>query len=904
MNALRKLSATRVREVEYLFSRVLDVPHAERGEFLREACGSDGELYGEVLELLEASEEADTFLDTLDAVAAAALLRETAELEPRRVGPYHLLAEIGRGGMGVVYRAEQIDGQLERQVALKLIKRGMDTDALITRFLNERQILARLEHPHIARLLEGGVTENGQPYFAMEYVEGVPLTMYCDAHGLDVDARLELFDDVCRAVQYAHQNLVVHRDLKPSNILVAEGGRVKLLDFGIAKLLGPDDVAEQTRTRAPILTPEYAAPEQLRGEPISTAADVYALGVILHELLSGCRPSMYPDNVADSGERSAAHVRVPRPSAVDGLPKRIRRRLTGDLDVIVMKALRIEPQRRYNSVDALRDDLQRHRAGLPVIARGDPWGYRLKKFVGRHRAVAVASLLALLSLSAGLSVAVVQAREKALEAKKAEEVKDFVLSLFEHAQPEASGGRDISVREMVDLGATRVVTELEAQPQVQAEMMALLGDVYISLDGNAEAEELLERSLATREALYGDVHPEIARTLFLIGKLRYQTGDYDEAEAYLLKTLDQQEALGRETHVETADVLSTLAQVLLWVGRFEDARVRSDEALRIRRARYGPGHPMVGKSIAQQAKIRYREGNYAEAVVMYREALSLLRDAPAGHRSDKLTVLEGLALALQDLGNYEESERVTREHLDQGVALYGPDHSNVATMQHNLAKLLKQQGKFAAADSMYREALGVYRRALGDDHVYVAVTMHDLGSLRLSQGEYQEAETLLRTSLAIYRKQMGDDHAYVAMNLNTLGRLLSRTGAFDEAEAHFREAVTSYRRALPADHPVVGTSLIDLGGLLMRRGRPAEAEPLLREAFRLWTIAFADSDRRAIQAHLELGNCLVSLRQFDEAMALLKRAGELATQYLGSNHVYAVRAATSLETLHEMRPTP
>ncbi len=901
MRSMYHASASHRREVERLFFQALDVAVERRAEFLRKACRGDGELYNEVSELLASSDEAGAFLDAIDAAAAAALLRQTAEMEPKLVGPYRLVAEIGRGGMGVVYRAEQIDGQFERQVALKLIKRGMDTDALISRFLNERQILARLEHPNIARLLEGGLTENGQPYFAMEYVDGVPLKTYCDAHELDINTRLALFDDVCSAVQYAHRNLIVHRDLKPSNVLVAEGGVVKLLDFGIAKLLS-QEAAEQTRTRVPVLTPEYAAPEQLRGEPISTATDVYALGVILHELLTGCRPLVHPSHEArrDFG----THVAPPRPSAVEGLSKRIRRRLRGDLDVIVMKALRIEPERRYISVEALREDLQRHRSGLPVLARGDPWGYRVRKFVGRHRSGAIASLLVLLSLSAGLSIAVVQARQKALEAKKAEEVKDFTLSLFQHAEPETSGGRDISVREMVNLGAERVLTELGGQSEVQAEMMALLGDVYISLDAFAEAERLLERSLTTLEALYGDVHPEIARVHFLLGKLRRKTGDYDEAEAHLLQALTLQNALGRETHEDTANVLSMLAQTLLWVGRFEEAQTYSGEALRIRRSRYGPDHPLVAMSIAEQAKIRYREGDYAGAEATYREALSLLTESPGSRPSDELTILEGLALTLQDLGDFEESERVTRDQLDRNVALYGPGHSNVATVQHNLARLLKNQGKFAAADSMYEMALDVYRHALGGDHIYVAVTMHDLGSLRLSQGQFQEADTLLRASLDIYREQVGDHHAYVAMNLSTLGRLFSETGALGEAEAHFRKAVVSYRDALPADHPVIGTSLINLGRLLLRRGRPTEAEPVLREVFQLWTNAFADSDRRTIEAYLELGNCLLSLRRFDESKEMLERASGLATQHLGSDHTYAVRAATSLETLHEMRSIP
>lgn len=895
------LSSARVREIERIFFRALDVPTENRTEFLREASQGDEDRYREVSDLLAANAEAGDFLEKLDAAAAADLLKKTAYLQQKQIGPYSVVAEIGRGGMGVVYLAERTDGQFERQVALKLIKRGMDTESIISRFLNERQILARLEHPHIARLLDGGVTESGRPYFAMEFVDGDPLTAYCDEHALDVEARLELFTDVCRAVEYAHQNLVVHRDLKPSNILVKKDGQIKLLDFGIAKLLGPDHVAESTRGAFPVLTPEYAAPEQLEGQPITTATDVYALGVILYELLAGQRPPALKDARTGTDERLGPYSDPPPPSSLASISRRLRRRLSGDLDTIVLKALRIEPERRYASVEALREDLLRHISGRPVLAHPESFGYRLRKYVARHRAVAVAAVLVLLSLSTGLSLALVQARAKAAEAEKAEEVKNFVLSLFEHARPETSGGREITVRQMVDQGAARILTDLEGQPRIQTEMMALLGDIYISLDAYTEADQLLERSLGIRKALFGNVHPELAQSYFLLGKLRRHTGKYEEAESFLLLALAQRRESGQEMHRETAEILSHLAQTVLWVGRFEEARAYSREALRIRRTLFAPDHPLLAASLGEQAKIRYREGDYEEAIATYREALALLENSSRETYSGELPLLEGLALALQDQGIFEESERVARKQLDRAVALYGPDHSDVATVLHNLARLLKNQGKFAAADSMYRRALDVYRRALGDDHLYVAITMHDLGSLRLSQDDFSHADSLLRASLEIYRSQLGIDHAYVAMNMNTLGLLLMDTGALEEAEVRFRQAVTTYRKALPADHPVIGTSLIQLGRLLVRKGRPAEAEPALREVLRLWSAAFSETDRRTIEAHLELGNCLLALGRFDESEAMLEKARALAVDGFGPDHHLATQANAFITLLHEKR---
>ncbi|MFQ5572464.1 MAG: serine/threonine protein kinase, partial [Rhodothermales bacterium] len=461
--------------IDDLFAAALDHPPEERTAFIDRACTGNPALRDELESLLRAYHASEHYLEAIDADRARALIESVGELvcEEQRIGPYQVVRELGRGGMGAVFLAERADGQFEQQVALKLIKRGMDSDAILRRFLRERQILAHLRHENIARLLDGGVSDEDRPYFAMEYIDGLPLPDYCDTHRLDVEARLRLFQDVCRAVQYAHRSLIVHRDLKPSNMLVTEDGTVKLLDFGIAKLLDPEAQSGATAlTEAGLraMTPEYAAPEQVRGEPVTTATDVYTLGVVLYELLTGHRPYQFERREPKAIARVINDVEPELPSTAvrretdiqhtDGTtetvtplsvsrarstqPDRLRRRLSGDLDTVVLKALRKEPERRYASAEAFVEDIRRHLAGLPVLAQKDTLAYRASKFVRRHTVgVVFATALGLLTLGSAVVMALQQA-ETMREAAKAEEVKSFVMSLFEMSDPDASKGETIT----------------------------------------------------------------------------------------------------------------------------------------------------------------------------------------------------------------------------------------------------------------------------------------------------------------------------------------------------------------------------------------------------------------------------------------------------------------------------
>ncbi|MEK7330512.1 MAG: serine/threonine-protein kinase, partial [Candidatus Eisenbacteria bacterium] len=479
-----------------------------RTAFLDQACDGDAELRALVEALIRADESAGAFLDRPAAELAPELLAGEPEPAPeppmagRQIGPWRVVREVGRGGMGAVYLAERADGAFEQTVALKLIKRGLARAEILQRFLRERRILARLEHRNIARLADGGVTDDGLPWFAMEYVEGQPITDWCDEHRAGVEERLRLFRAVCDAVQYAHRNLVVHRDLKPSNIFVTADGEVKLLDFGIARLLSdePDgDALTLTREGLRVLTPHYAAPEQLRGEAATTATDLYSLGVVLYELLSGARPF---GRSATSLDQLRREVLEEEPVPPSGLRSEWRHPLRGDLDNIVLTALRKEPQRRYPSVEALLADLERYREGRPVQATPPSARYRIAKFVRRNRVSviagavvtltflvgvvatmwqAVAAALVVASLVGGLAVSIGQTRLARREARKAEEVRSFLLRVFEVADPYHSRGQSVTARELLDQGARRIDSELKGQPALRAEMLGVLADLYLKL---------------------------------------------------------------------------------------------------------------------------------------------------------------------------------------------------------------------------------------------------------------------------------------------------------------------------------------------------------------------------------------------------------------------------------------
>jgi serine/threonine-protein kinase len=944
-----------------VFAAVLERPPEERAAHLGEACAGQPALLAELTSLLAAHIGAGGFLERIDTTGAAALFEPPGEdtaAEGRLVGPYRILGELGRGGMGTVYLAARADGAFEQDVALKLVKRGMDSEAILERFRRERQIVARLEHPHIARLLDGGASEDGQPYFAMECVRGTPLTEYCDARRLAVGERLRLFEQACGAVQYAHGRLVVHRDLKPSNILVTEDGELKLLDFGIAKLLteeGTGVATALTREGAPPLTPEYAAPEQFRDEPVTTAADVYALGVVLYELLAGRRPherAGKAPSIADAPEPdrpSAAVVRRVEVSRGDNAaervepetvaaarsttPERLRRMLAGDLDTIVLQALRFEPVRRYSSAGAMAEDLRRYRVGLPVTARPDTMRYRMAKFVRRHGLAVAAAVLVTVALVAGLATSLwqagVAARERDAarrEAVRAQAVQEFLVRLFKGADPTEAKGRDITARELLERGMERIQAELAGEPGIQAELLHAVADIYQSLGRNDRARPLQDRSLELLRQVHGPEHVLVARGIHGLAGIVHGTGEYDAAEKLYREALAMRQRLLPPDQLEIAESLDGLGTLLTTRAKLAEAETLHRRALAIRQRRLGLDHPDTAITVSNLANLLWAKGDYQGAEEQHREALRVRRKA-LGNLDPRVAVsLSSLGAAVLARGDPEGAEALHREALDIRRRLFGEEHPSVALSVHHLAAALHSEGKLREAEVFYRQALDLDRNLLGRDHPSVAVGLTNLANVLADEGRFGEAKPLFEQALALHRRASGARHPRVARSLGVeasaliaegrprealrllpealainrasygdghptvagVVRLMAKAradlGELPEAEKLFREALEVQRRTLPEAHYATADSLLGLGEVLLAANRPAEAEPYLREALRQTERTLPARHWRRAEVQSVLGACLWRLAPGEEARSRLAAGYEGLRSARGEGH--------------------
>jgi eukaryotic-like serine/threonine-protein kinase len=793
------IPAERWERVKELFAAALALEAGGREAFLAQQCGPDETLRGEVESLLSAHDGAGGFLSEREATGPAGPPVPEPMLG-RRLGPYRLVGLIGRGGMGEVCLAVRDDDQFQKLVAVKLIRRGLDDASMLIRFRAERQILARLEHPGIARLIDAGATEEGWPFFVMEHVEGQRIDAYADAARLDTAARLALFRSVCAAVQYAHQNLVVHRDIKPANILVTAEGQPKLLDFGVAKLLGPDAAGQTTATAFAPLTPAYASPEQILGQPVSTATDVYSLGVLLYELLTARSPYDAPSGPMEL--LTAVVEREPRSSG-----------LHGDLDDVLMMALRKEPSRRYPSVEAFSEDVRRYLAGLPVAARKGTWSYRTGKFVRRNR-LSLAATAAVLALAVAFAVnTAAQARRVARERDKAERVSEFLVGLFTVADPGQAKGSSVTAREMLDRGAARIATELAGEPEVQAALMHTMGRVYVSLGLYDQAAPLLDKALRTRQRVLGGEHRDVAASLQALGNVMSDKGDHAGAEALLAQSL----------------------------------------AIR-RRAR--PVDPLdVAGSLNSLAALRLKLGDYRGAEPLFREALDLRRGALGARHVEVARSLNNLALVLDKAGDYANAEGLHREALAVRRELLGPDHPDVSRSLNNLGLVLMHRDDLAGAEAAMRESLAAKRRLLGDGHPDVGRSATNLGLVLFRRADYDGALALYREVLAIDRQRFGEEHSEVATDLMNIARVLRRKGDAASSEALHRQALAMSRRLLGHDHPNVATALANLAELLCERGRAREGEPMAREALEIHRRTLPAGHPYIVETEQDLAAC-------------------------------------------------
>jgi serine/threonine-protein kinase len=855
------MDAEQWRLVQELFDGAVDLPPAEREAFLHDRCGSDEKLLEEVLSLIGADEKQYSLLDR-PATDLFDIVPEVS-LVGRSIGAYRIVEKIAAGGMGAVFLAERADGQYSQKVALKLIKPGMNSEEVLRRFRSERQILAGLNHPNISSLVDGGLTDDGLPWFAMEYVEGEPIDTYCDRRRLTIDDRLRLFLVVCRAVQYAQQNLVVHRDLKPSNILVSEDGTVKLLDFGIAKLLDEGDarpeLSDLTRTGLRVMTPGYASPEQVRGDLVTTASDVYSLGVVLYRLLTGSPPYQLTGSDPLEMEKAICHTAPEKPSqsvthsgpakssdeptgpsiasicwARRAQPAQLRRRLAGDLDNICLMALRKERERRYQSADQLADDIERHLDGHPVVARKDSLGYRTGKFCGRHKIEVFAAVVLLVVISSVVvfyTARLTRERDRAgYEAAKAAGVSEFLTGLFTVADPNESRGETVTARELLDRGAVRIQTELSDQPQTQAEMLAVVGKVYHQLGLLTKADSLITEAMNLQIKTLGRLHPDASATIHELAVVAYDRGQLVRSEALYREALEIDRQLWGEEHQTVAADCNDLAAVLRRKGEIEEATELFERAFAMRVRLLGENHPDVAHSMNHLGGLLHDRGQDERAEQLLRKGLEIRRNLYGDGHFEVVASLGKLARFLRDRGDYEESKRYYREGIQILHKLVGDNHHYVGDMSSSLAYVLYLNGEYDEADSLFRTGLAVLRRTLPPGHVNLANPMAGLGRILLDRENPEAAEPFLREANGIREASLPSDHERVAQSRGLLGICLAELSQTEEAEPLLQNSLFFLEKTPGPDDGLAGQVARALATLYDDSGQTARADSL-REHF-------------------------------------------------------------------------
>jgi len=804
--------------------------------------------------------------------------------------------------MGEVYLAEQ-QAPIRRKVALKVIKAGMGSKQVIARFEAERQALALMDHPAIAKVFEAGETPDQRPYFVMEYVPGVPISEHCDRQTLTTRERLELFLQVCEGVQHAHQKAVIHRDLKPSNVLVSvQDGRAtaRIIDFGVAKAVSQRLTERTLFTELGVMigTPEYMSPEQaeLTGQDVDTRSDVYSLGVMLYELLVGALPFESKELRGAGYDEIRRRIREedpPRPSAkLSSLgerstesarhrkaePKVLLRELRGDLDWITMHALEKDRTRRYGSPAELAADIGRHLRNEPVLAGPPRALYRAGKFVRRHRVGVVAAALVVVGLLGFAVTMAMETRRIGLERNRANREADtanraleFLTELFKVSDPSQAQGNTLTAREALDRGAKKLDTELASEPVIQAKLMTTIGEVYLNLGLYEPAAPLLDRSLSLRRKLLGNDNLDTLASLNDAGALRRSQGKLKEAEPYYREALEGRRRVLGNDHPDTLASIANLGILLQNQGRFQEAEPYYREALEGRRRVLGNDHPDTLASINNMGVLLQSEGKLKDAVPFQREAMEGRRRVLGNDHPSTLMSMYNMGILLAQQGKFEESEPFMREALAGIRRVLGNDHPNTFLAMASLGILLEEQGKYGEAEPYYREALEGRRRALGNDHLDTLASINNMGTFFEAQGRLQEAEPYYREALEGRRRVLGNDHPHTLESIYNMGLLLHKQGKLKEAEPYYREALAGFRR-VGNDHPNTLGCLNSIGLLLQQEGQTKEAESYYRQALEGRRRTLGDDHPDTLESMVGLGDLLTTQGRLEEAETLLKSA--------------------------------
>ncbi len=874
MSPAPSVDPDRWRRLETLFYQASDMDPRDRQPFLDQACGDDADMRREVESLLGAADHSLRYLRESAQEAARGIAASPA-FAGKLIGAWQVLESIGDGGMGRIYLARRADQAYEQKVAIKLMRADFGADpAMLVRFRLERQILAKLNHPNIARLLDGGVSAEGLPYLVMEYVEGVPIDTYCSEQHLSIEARLQLFRTVCGAVEYAHRNLVIHRDIKPANILVTPGGVPKLLDFGIARLLDPE-FAGMVRTRASqvLMTPEYASPEQVRGEVVTTSTDVYAMGVLLYELLSGSRPfRVRTDNPLEIARVVCEQTPQP-PSAAAPIAQ--ANRIRADLDRIVMMAIRKEPERRYASVEQFSADVQAYLEGYPLQARTATWSYQASTFVRRHKAaVAVAALFSLALAGFGVGMGVL-ARRADRQRQTAERERQFLAGMFQSAAPDVARGETITARTLLDRGAQRIDRELAAEPQVRASLLETIAEAYRSLGLFDESQKLAEKSLRLDNAAHGAVSRESVQVMELLAELDRDKGEYAQAEPLLRKVLESTRATFGAASPEAARVMGELGECFYWEAKDDQAIALLRETLAIDR-KNGPDY---GAEIRNYLALTLeRKGNLDEAYQLLQEAVEIDRRTRGTSSPDYAVSLHNLGSAMIDRGDLLGAEKTIGEAAEIRRTVLGTNHPDFAVSLNNLGYILLEEGAWQKAEPLMKEALDINTARLGPTNPRLAAPLSNWARVLQEKGDYAQAEQYFRRILTLLHEAHADSTWPAAQIVANVGMLHFDQGQYREAEQYARQAM-ELRRKLGGDAtPAFASSLIEVAEDRAFQGDPRAAEPLLRQALDIRRRELQPGHPAIMIAEVRLGEALVAEHKGMEAEPLLREAVAIATR--------------------------
>lgn len=862
------------KKVEAAFNQALDMGSRRRAEFLDALRADEPQLAADVEALLTSDAQDDALIS--DAIGASVTSLKESSIDPwigQQLGRYRITKRIAVGGMGAVFLAERADQQFKQQVAIKIMGSQLLAPDAVARFKAERQILASLNHPFIAKLHDGGTTDEGLPFLVMEYIDGLPVNEYCDDKSLSVRQRLGLFEKICEAVDHAHRNLVVHRDIKPSNILVATDGAPKLLDFGIAKLVKPDSQGHTvalTRVGGRALTLEYASPEQVRAERITTATDVYSLGVLLYQLLTGYSPYETTSENAQDLEREICETDPKKPShriteqisigassTSEELGRqrsttvaRLSKGLMGDLDNIVLMALRKEPDRRYASPRAMMEDINRYLNHRPVTARPNSLVYSASKYLRRNRlplAVAGVFLATIVGLSLYYTGKLADERDVArLEARRAEEVSGFLTQLFEAASPVRNFGEAMNARELLDLGAARVVDELDAQPELQGALMATIAESYVNMRENKAARDYLESAITEFEDKLGLENRMVLRLRFFLGSAMTYIGDTANA---------------KPIHQRNYEIWSQI-----------EGPVSFGAALNLR---------LLGA-------IDHRIGDYSSAESNFTNAITIFREIGERAERDLSLTLMAYGAFLRRIGRESEEEALLLEALALETERVGVKHSDYASIINNLGGHYLTRGQLVRAAEYWSEHLELQRKLNGDSGVPYANALMNMATLVMRQGDLDESLRMTDEALLIYGRGYGEDSVQFAYLTENRANTLMNMERFDESEQAFLSALAVIKNQFGADHEEYAFTQANYGNLLERTGRLEESVRQLRAAVATNERAYGDEHRQTLMAKQRLANTLIKMDKSDEALVYAEQAVAAARRvYKGPDSFFA-----------------